>query len=334
MELSTAHRVAAELVAADETRVVRFAAALDGAAPVSGVVSARPGPGAEDPVHWLCAGKPVLAYATLCALASAGHDADTDLRPFLAATPDCPPITAREVFTYRSGLVRDRRPGNLEVVADPVLTRPPGWDPAVDAEYWNAGWEVVPGVVSALTGTDFEAYLLKDFLGGGLGLTAPSRHPGLIDVYRDPEAVRNPEIRRVFGPEDLATSLGGPLSDLCRFYQAVLADDGAPARELTSANPGPRWFAPGVSDTLRWAMGFPHGLCDQGFEHLVGPGPFGAQGAVLTLTPTGLRYAWVVVAGALPERRGCFAVAMEALRPVPDARYLRMAEALLADLTG
>jgi CubicO group peptidase (beta-lactamase class C family) len=326
---------AARIVADGQASVVRYAAVPASLQGLHGVAQVGREADPMAPVDWMCAGKPVISYSALLALRSGGMSCDDDIRPVIPVTPQCPAMTLREVLTYRSGLVRGHRAGYLDCVVDPRLARPAGWDPAADAEYWNAGWEVLPALVRTLTGHEFEHYVASALLEGRFAAPGAFAREGMADTYLDRSWISNPDIRKVFLPTDLATSLAGPLATLCRFYQGILRelDGGAPgmARTLISSNLGPDFFSRGVSTKRRWALGFPHLLHDQGFERIVPPDGFGSQGSVLTLTSRGLQYAWVCVTGAIPSLRFAYTVAMDGLRPVPDARYLHMVAALMRD---
>ena len=70
---------AARLVAEGEAGIVRYAAA-QGAKSASGAAGLA-GTGASAAVDWMCAGKPVIAYAVLQAMTSAGWTCDDDIRP-------------------------------------------------------------------------------------------------------------------------------------------------------------------------------------------------------------------------------------------------------------
>jgi len=334
MKLTETAVRAARLVAAGQAGVVRYAATRGRAgaeAQLAAGVYPEKGFDPSAPVDWLCAGKPVIAYTALRATRSARRSCDDDLRPLISAAPRCPGITLREILTYRSGLVRGDRDGHVRCVTDPPLSRPQGWDPAVDANYWNAGWELIPALVQNAADCDFEDYLTAQAFGEHLAASGAFLRRGV----HDPLKIDNPDIRKVFLPDDLATSLCGPLAALCRFYRRILEElesrPGSEATDLTSSNPGPDFFRHGVSAKLRWSLGFPYLLGAQGFEFSVPSDGFGSQGAVLALTPRGLQYAWVCVAGAVPSLGFTFAVAMDKLRPVPDRRYLEVVEALMRD---
>ncbi|MCA2211354.1 serine hydrolase domain-containing protein [Jidongwangia harbinensis] len=348
MRLGHAATAAAALVADGATDGICYAAAAGSGPPAFAVVGAplalsepavAANSGTEPSVDWLCAGKSVLAYVAVRAVLSGGLGADDDLRPLLATAAGCPPVTLRQLLTYRSGLVRSAGAGHLPCTTDPPLFRPRDWNPEVDAEYTNAGWDLLPGLVRRLTGLPFTVFAFEDVL-GAMGVRGLWLRPGLNPRYADPAVWRNPGIRRVMSASDFATALAGPPTQLAHFYRTVLADragDGPgqlAAQLLTSVNPGPDFFRRGISATLRWSMGYPARLHDQGFERFAPDGSFGAQGSVLTLTTDGLRYAWTMVAGALPTAGGAFAVTMNGFRPVPDERYRTMAEALVRDLAG
>lgn len=336
LPLSRTRAVARGLVEAGRSSSVRVAASSADADPVAAVV----GEGAADhPIGWLCGGKPLLAYGALRAAAVGGVGVDDDLRGHIPTAAGCPRITLREILTFRSGLTRNADPCDVLCFTEPRLSRPRHWDPAVDAEYWNAGWDVIPVLTTMLTGLSHEKFLLREVLepefgivGTGVRLDLAFEH---ILSNRDP----GHGIRRVMASDELATSLGGPLTDLCRFYRGVastIASDvngKSLASVLTSDNPGPQHFQRGVSPDLSWSLGFPARMAAQGFERVVDSSAFGSMGSVLTWTARGLQYAWVTVAGALPSLRATIAVAMQGLRPVPDDRYIQVVEALLADLS-
>jgi Beta-lactamase len=182
---------------------------------------------ADQPLDWMCASKPIIAYAALRVLVDAGRGVDTDLRPFLCTAPSCPPITLRHMLTYRSGLRRPTSGAHLACILDPPLGRAPEWNPETDAEYWNAGWELIPKLVHRLTGRDFGNYLIDDLLKAEFDVSGVCLTKGMSTVYRDRDAVRNDEIRRVFPPNDLATSLRGSLSEHCRLLAGLLTDERA-----------------------------------------------------------------------------------------------------------
>lgn len=326
---------ARDLVEAGKSTSVRFAVCHGEGEPVVGSVGARP---AESPVGWLCGGKPVLAYAALRAAEASGVSADDDLRDHVPSAPDCPPITLREVLTYRSGLVRTTEAGSVPCFTDPQLSRERDWSSSVDAEYWSAGWDLLPVLTEKLTGMPYERFLRDEVLVPEFGMARTAVRRDLAAEHASAHRGSSEGIRRVMSSDELATSLGGPLGDLARFYRGVAAakaadpDGRSAASILTSDNPGPQFFGRGISPHLRWSLGFPALLIAQGFEHIVDAKAFGAMGAALTLTQEGLRYAWVTAAGALPAVHGAFAVAMHGLRPVPDARYLQVVQAVQADL--
>lgn len=327
--------VARGLVEAGDSASVRFAVCHREGEPVIGSVGARP---AESPVGWLCGGKPVLAYAALRAAEVSGVGVDDDLRGHVPTAPDCPPITLREVLTYRSGLVRTTEAGTLPCFTDPPLSRARDWNSSVDAEYWSAGWDLLPVLTAKLTGVPYERFLRDEVLVPEFGMVTTAVRRDLAAEHVLAHRGSGEGIRRVMSSDEFATSLGGPLSDLARFYRGVAAakaddlDGRSAASILTSDNPGPRFFGRGISPHLRWALGFPALLIAQGFERIADAEAFGAMGAALTLTPEGLRYAWVTVAGALPTVHGTFAVSIQGVRQVPDARYLLMVRAVQADL--
>jgi hypothetical protein len=336
-----AESAARELIDSGGTTEVRFAVASAADGDVQDrIVSAEGSRVANAPVDWLCAGKPALAHAAVHALCAAGLSIDDDLRPLVAATDAWRPVTLREILTYRSGFTAATGRTRTRCVEEPPLARPADWDPLTDARYWNAGWELLPSVVANATGLDFATYLSEVVMRGHFGAGAVAVHRGAGRGYHDRDFIADPQIRGVFIERGLATAAVGPLGDLARFLLGVAVDVdadgpwGEAARLLISANPGPDFFATGVSDRLRWALGFPHRLIDQGFERIAAPDAFGAQGAVLAHVGRRLRYAWVVVSGAFPSLGAACAVAMTGLRPVPDDRYRRMVGALLEDLSG
>lgn len=137
------------------------------------------------------------------------------------------PITLRHVLTYRSGLRRPTSGAHLACILDPPLGRAPEWNPETDAEYWNAGWELIPKLVHRLTGRDFGNCLIDDLLKAEFDVSGVCLTKGMSTVYRDRDAVRNDELRRVFPPDDLATSLRGSLSEHCRLLAGLLTDERA-----------------------------------------------------------------------------------------------------------
>jgi hypothetical protein len=190
--------------------------------------------------------------------------------------------------------------------------------------------------VRSLTGQDFAQYVTQTVALGKFYAEGVVLQRKISPSYFDPEWINNKNIVQVLGPRDSVSGLVGPLDGLCRFYRGILdqlatAEDDL-AATLTSANPGPDFFGRGISVKQQWALGSPRYLSDQGFRSVVPADAFGAQGAVLTLTSRGPRYAAVCVAGALPTCNSSFAVTIDGLSPSPDPRYRLIVEALVRDL--
>lgn len=337
MELKETAAQAADLVTSRQAGVVRYAVAPLIGEPVHGIAQAAGGDADPlAPVDWMCSGKQVLAYAALRALAAEGLSCDDDLRPFVSATDRCPAITLREILTYRSGLVLGDRHGYTTCVTAPVMSRHTYWNPAINGEYSHAGWELLPELVCNLTGQDFGDYVVNHVLAERFGAPGAVVREGVAETYVDPAWIADGKIEKVLVSAELATSLSGSLDVLVRFYRGVAGElagaaDG-PAAALVSANPGPDYFRRGISKWLTWALGAPLRLQDQGLDSIVPADGFGSIGSVLTVTPRGLRYAWVCAAGAIPSLGLAFAVAMDRLSGAPDPRYVRMAEALMRDV--
>lgn len=324
---------AARLVAEEEAGTVRYAAAQG--AKLASDAAGHAGTVASGPVDWMCAGKPVIAYAVLLAMMSAGWSCDDDIRPLIVATPQCPKLTMREVLTYRSGLNRRATDEYVHCTTEPDLARPPNWNPSIDAAYWTAGWEIIPGLIATLTGQDFETYVTRTVLRERFNATGVSLRREVPRYFGDPAWKRNPDVTRVFPADEVVSGLRGPLDALCNFYRGVCSEIAehaeGPAELLLSSNQGPDFGKLGISTRRRWALGFPS--FTKRIKDCVPDDAFGTNGGVLILEPDGPTWATVCLAGALPGYDSSFAVAMDGLLcQTKDPRYGRLVAALVNDL--